>query len=380
MSGEPPKQTAINIPPDAPGASAQTGAIASEGDKGQDNGGKGAGETVKDTLELLDSVPVIEHAKDKVEDELEKIDPDTPAERSVETANITARINKLDVVITIGLYYASLITDWLTSLGSSTSVGAFFYNIFFASFDLTQWKFGQLDLVASISGMTTTLQSGIFVIAASVHAIATVTKTKVPKQLEGPLYFGGPFQFVHLIKTEYNDYHQSTKSWDAQVSQGIGIISQILIIAAAICAASTRMGQLGALQPLATGEPNVINANFTPPHGTEIEGEPINVANQTQVTLAVQNAALFATTTYIVSVFAIIMSSMLNVIQWLADVWRVNNDELIIYYLFKYCTRIVCCYPCLVLIRGKAKVDAMETGTATNSEKANPSLQSPFIP
>ncbi|RIB03924.1 hypothetical protein C2G38_2121927 [Gigaspora rosea] len=237
--------------------------------------------------------------------------------------------------------------------------------------------------------MTTTLQSGIFVISASIYAFATLTKTKLPKQLSGPLYFGGPFQIIHVFKTSYNDFHASTKSWDAQFSQGIGIISQILIIIAATFAASSRADHLGVLQPLATGNPNIINANFTPPHGTEFEGEPINVNNSTQVTLAAQNAALFAMTTYVVTVVAIIMSSALNVIQWLADVWRVNSDEVLIYYTFKYFTRILCCYPCLVLLKGKNKVDVTPTGSkesdpkataTTSSEKFNPSLSTSSIP
>ncbi|CAG8495514.1 9274_t:CDS:2 [Gigaspora margarita] len=396
MSGEPPRQTAINIPPhpppELPGEIAQIGALASGGERSQNNGEKGGAEgpeSVKETFELLDSVPILDHAMDKLEDGIEKLDPDTPAERSAESAEIAARINKLDVMITVGLYYASLITDWLTSLGNSTSIGGFFYHIFIESFNLTQWKFGQLDLVASISGMTTTLQSGIFVISASLYAFATLTKTKMPKQLGGPLYFGGPFQIVHVFKTSYNDYHTSTKSWDAQFSQGIGIISQILIIAAATTAATSRMETLGALQPLAAGDSSIINANFTPPYGTEVEGEPINVHNSTQVTLAAQNAALFAMTTYVVTVFAIIMSSALNVIQWLADVWRVNSDEVLIYYFFKYSTRILCCYPCMVLIKGKNKVNVAPTGSkesdpkataTTSSEKFNPSLSTSSIP
>ncbi|CAG8774781.1 12246_t:CDS:2, partial [Racocetra fulgida] len=174
--------------------------------------------------------------------------------------------------------------------------------------------------------MTTTLQTGIFVIEATVYGIATVLKTKMPKQFGGPLYFGGPFQFIHIIKTSYEDYHQSTKSWDAQLSQGIGVISQVLIIIASIFAANSKIGHLGALQPLASGEPNILNANFTPPSGTEVKGEPINVTDSTQVTLAVKNAALFAMATYSVSVFAIIMSSLLNIIQWMADVWRFQNQ------------------------------------------------------
>ncbi|CAG8644000.1 5195_t:CDS:2 [Cetraspora pellucida] len=381
MSREPPKQTEINIPPDLPGVSAQLASGKSTGSgKGQDGEGQGesAGETVKDALGLLETVKI----KDDIEEGLEKMDPDTPDQRSIETTSITSRINKLDVIITVGLYYASLIMDWLTSLGNSTSVGEFFFNIFFASFNVVQWQFGQLDLVASISGMTTTLQTGIFLIEAAIYAVATVTKSKMPKKLGGPLYFGGPFQFIHILKTSYEDYHQSTKSWDAQLSQGIGIISQMLIIVAAISAANTRIGQLGALQPLAYGDPNVLNSNFTPPTGTKVEGEPINVTDTTQVTLAVKNAALFAMATYSVSVFAIIMSSLLNIIQWMADVWRVNNDDLIIYYIFKYFTRLICCYPCLG--GSKNKVDTTPTSTktgptatTTSSDKPNPLLSTP---
>src|SRR6185369_16127756 len=66
----------------------------------------------------------------------------------------------------------------------------------------------------------------------------------------------------------------------------------------------------------------------------------------THVTLAVQNAAAFSKATFMVSVCAIIMTSLLNIVQWMADVWRMEKNELIVYTLFKGITRLLVCQPC----------------------------------
>src|SRR5688572_1800899 len=66
--------------------------------------------------------------KDDMERQVRKANPETPDEISKETKAISERMNKLDVLITIGLYYSSLFMSWLTLLGRSTSVKNFFFD------------------------------------------------------------------------------------------------------------------------------------------------------------------------------------------------------------------------------------------------------------
>ncbi|GBC27522.2 hypothetical protein GLOIN_2v1561367 [Rhizophagus irregularis DAOM 181602=DAOM 197198] len=267
-------------------------------------------ETIKTGLSILETVGI----KDDLEKEVRKIDPDTPEEISKETELITERINKLDILITIGLYYTSLAMDWLTLLGESTSVQSFFFDLFLGSFDIPEWDFGDLTVVAKIS-------------------------------VGGPMYFGGPFQIVYALMPKAKDYTESIKSLDAKISQWLGFISQVVIIVAAIFAAANRVQ---ALDPFIHGDETLIGSGYTPkPNSEDQFGDVISPSNTTQVTLAVQNAALFARATYIVSVVAIIMTSLLNIIQWLADVWRVNKGELLVYFMFKLITRALMCQPCL---------------------------------
>ncbi|RIA93047.1 hypothetical protein C1645_735913 [Glomus cerebriforme] len=299
------------------------------------------GETVKEGLEILEKVGI----KDNLEREIEKIDPDSPEEMSVESELITERMNKLDVLITIGLYYTSLVMDWLTLLGKSTSVKNFFFDLFLGSFNISAWDFGDLSAVAKISGMTTTLQTGIFALSSIINIGARLLKKPVPEFVGGPMYYGGPFQIVFALLPNAKDYTDSIKSLDAKISQLTGFFSQILIIIAAIFAATNR---ITALDPFTQGNENLIGSGYVPkPNSEDQFGKIISPTNTTQVTLAVQNAALFARATYIVSVVAIIMTSLLNIIQWLADVWRVNQNDVLVYYLFKLITRIMLCQPCI---------------------------------
>src|SRR5215211_5346567 len=84
-----------------------------------------SGESVRDGLRLLETVGI----KDDIEKQVRKFDPETPEEMSKESLLITERMNKLDVLITVGLYYSSLFMNWLTLLGRSTSVGDFFFDL-----------------------------------------------------------------------------------------------------------------------------------------------------------------------------------------------------------------------------------------------------------
>ncbi|RGB24108.1 hypothetical protein C1646_773554 [Rhizophagus diaphanus] len=299
------------------------------------------GETIKTGLSILETVGI----KDDLEKEVRKIDPDTPEEISKESELITERINKLDILITIGLYYTSLAMDWLTLLGESNSVQSFFFDLFLGSFDIPEWDFGDLTVVAKISGMTTTLQTSIFLISGFINVGAKILNKPVPNIVGGPMYFGGPFQIVYVLMPKAKDYTESIKSLDAKISQWLGFISQVVIIVAAIFAAANRVQ---ALDPFIHGDETLIGSGYTPkPNSEDQFGEVISPSNTTQVTLAVQNAALFARATYIVSVVAIIMTSLLNIIQWLADVWRVNKGDLLVYFMFKLITRALMCQPCL---------------------------------
>ncbi|GBC05094.1 hypothetical protein RclHR1_06020009 [Rhizophagus clarus] len=310
------------------------------------------GETVKSGLDILEEVGL----KGELEREAQKFDPDTPEEISKETELITERINKLDILITIGLYYTSLVMDWLTLLGKATSVQSFFFDLFLGSFNISKWDFGDLAVVAQISGMTTTLQTSLFFISGVINVGARLLNKPVPKIVGGPMYYGGPFQIIFALLPKAKDYTESIKSLDAKISQWLGFISQVVIIIAAIFAAANRVQ---ALDPFIHGDSTLIGSGYTPkPHSEDQFGKVISPTNTTQVTLAVQNAALFARATYFVSVVAIIMTSLLNIIQWLADIWRVNKGDLLIYYMFKLITRALLCQPCL----GDKWFDGFEKG------------------
>jgi hypothetical protein len=298
------------------------------------------GESVKEGLKLLDTVGI----KDGLEKGVKKVDPETPDEISKESLLITERINKLDILITIGLYYSSLFMNWLTLLGRSTSVQNFFYELLLGSFNIKDWDFGDLSLVARISGMSTTLQTAIFSISGIINLGARILNKPVPEIVGGPMYFGGPFQIIYALFPRAKDYTDSIKSLDAKVSQWIGFFSQVLVMIAAIHAGFNRVS---ALDPFTSGNIGLIGSGYVPkPNSEDQFGDVISPSNTTQITLAVQNAAIFARATYTVTVVAIVMTSLLNIIQWLADVWRVNKDELIIYTFFKVLTRILLCQPC----------------------------------
>ncbi|CAI2169590.1 8102_t:CDS:1 [Funneliformis geosporum] len=305
--------------------------------------GPKSGEKIKRGLDLLERVGV----KDDIERKISEIDHDTPEEIAKETELITERMNKLDVLITIGLYYTSLIMNWLTLLGESKSVNDFFFTLFLGSFNLKEWEFsdGELSLVAKISGMTTTLQTGLFIFSGLINLGAKALHKPVPRIVGGPMYYGGPFQIIYVFKSQAKAYTNSIKSLDAQISQWLGFFSQVMVIVAASFAAVNR-GQ--ALDPFMFADESFIGHGYSPEPNTEDQfGDVISPTNTTQVTMAIQHAALFSKATYMVSISAIIMTSFLNIVQWLADIWRVNNDDLIIYTIFKVLTRALLCQPCI---------------------------------
>ncbi|CAG8593371.1 275_t:CDS:1 [Funneliformis caledonium] len=339
--------------------------------------GPKSGEKVHEGLELLEDMKV----KDDIERSIQSLDHDTPEEIAKETELITERMNKLDVLITIGLYYTSLIMDWLTLLGESKSATDFFYTLFLGSFNIKDWDFseGELSLVAKISGMTTTLQTGVFIFSGLINLGAKALNKEPPKFVGGPMYYGGPFQIIFALKSQAKDYTDSIKSLDAQISQWLGFLSQVMIIVAACFAAFNRVQ---ALDPFMFADESMIGHGYSPEHNTEDQfGKVISPTNTTQVTMAIQHAALFAKATYMVSITAIIMTSLLNIVQWLADVWRVNQDELIIYTIFKVLTRALLCQPCFGdkwLRKGMKGGNRGLPGVSPSSVSSSPSKLSPI--
>ncbi|CAG8497875.1 7303_t:CDS:1 [Diversispora eburnea] len=307
----------------------------SEGTEGTSGGDEGDSQASQFSV----AVDVLDTAKEKVEDKLSEIDKDSPEEISQNTAKITQSINMLDIIITIGLYYTSLFMDWLTILGNSTTISGFFFDLFLGSFLIQDWNFGQLDTVGRISGMTTSIQIGMFVITLIIFVFSKIVKKELPSFIGGPLYYGGPFQILQLFRTDVSSYHESMYSLDAQASQYIGILSQILIVIAAAFAAPDTTSSYN---------DNITNNNNT-----------ITVSNSTEeVTIQIKDTVIFVMTTHFISVVAIIMSSLLNIVQWLADIWRMNSDQIIIYYIFKYIMNVLTCYPC----RRKKNTVGIDTG------------------
>ncbi|CAG8472919.1 15099_t:CDS:10 [Acaulospora morrowiae] len=323
-------------------------------DRAKEDETKTGGEIVHEALDVLDDLGV----KEKLERKLTEHDDDTTEEKAQNTTRITIVINRLDILITVGLYYTSLIMDWLTILGDSTSFGDFLVDLFFRSFVVSQWNFGQLDVVGKISGMTSTLQTGIFMTSLAMVSVAKITKTEKPSYFSGPLYFGGPFQIFHLLSTKASTYSESLQSLDAQISQTIGVLSQLLIIIAASIASPDVTSSYNS---------NVVDNNS--------ENITIPIDSSANVTLRIRDTALFVSTAHFVSVAAIIMSSMLNIIQYMADIWRVNSDDILVYYVFKGLVKIITCNGCC----GGKNAIGVDT-TSTRSTPKRPTLTSSNIP
>ncbi|CAG8535885.1 6442_t:CDS:2 [Diversispora eburnea] len=214
---------------------------------------------------------------------------------------------KIDLIITIGLYYTFLIANALTLSTVSSSFFEFLFNLLIGSFALTQWKFGQLDLIGRITGFTLSLQILILLSVLGIFAYTKFTKKPIPifkyhQNQEGEsdeeindvtIYYGGPFQIVHIFKSYFvkgdlfTAYYSSIKNLDAQLSQFIGILSCFLIILAALF---------------------------------------IEIPNDTDT---------INKTTYKITITIIILLAILNILQWLADMFRVDSDEIIFYAFIK---------------------------------------------
>ncbi|CAG8441379.1 8352_t:CDS:2 [Ambispora leptoticha] len=315
-----------------------------------------SGDEIKSGLVGLEKIGVA----DDIERGIKKIDKDTPDERQQEERKITHRIYKLDIAITCLLYYTSLTSNWLTLLGSSKSIGDFFYKVLIGSFNFTEWNFDRFDIVGKISGVTCSLQIILFVLAnvivLGITFIHPNGKKGLPVNLRAPIYYGGPFQFIHLMKPSLKEFHSSVRRIDAQFSQVLEILSQLFIIVAATIATHAKLEDI---TDIINANPQTITPN-TVDNGLSYlvtrqylnNTTPTNITSttssvdETELTLAVQNAALFTKTTLVVSTVGIIMTSFLNVLNWISNVWRINQDDLIIYEIYKIITRVLVCYPC----------------------------------
>ncbi|CAG8519364.1 15809_t:CDS:2 [Acaulospora colombiana] len=214
------------------------------------------------------------------------------------------KIHRLDLTITIILYYASLIINSLT-LSSDSS--PFLFNLLFRSFALNLWQFGQLDLIGRITGLILSLQSLVFLVAVGIYAFSRISRSS-PKRRgresrtsrDGniKIYYGGPFQIVHLFKSffgsgDLNDaYYDSLKNYDAQISQFMGILGYFLIIIAAIIAGSNEVTEVGTSN-------------------------------------AISHSAYKAT------VAAVILFAILNIMICVADIWKIGSEEIILYVIIR---------------------------------------------
>ncbi|KAF0528495.1 hypothetical protein F8M41_013119 [Gigaspora margarita] len=283
-----------------------------------------------------------------IESNFLKLDKSTPKQRELEEKRITIRIQRIDILIVCLTFYTSLAMQWLTLLGLSTSFSNFLFELFIKSFNITQWNFRDIQTIGKISGATTSLQI-IFSIITSIIIILYKTFVHVrniPISLKGPIYFGGLFRFFNIFRPEINDHQVAVKRFDGKFHQYIGILSQTLIIITAIIIACDKLTKIN----IFTGEDiNTILSGLG--DKSSIISRDVNQTifqsqNATEVALSVKHAAIFTKTTLIVSILAIIMTSLLNIINWMKEIWLANQDNIIIYELFKWITRLVVCKPC----------------------------------
>jgi len=243
--------------------------------------------------------------------------------------------------------------QWLTLLGLSTSFGNFLYNVFIGSFDFAQWNFKNISTIGKISGVTISLQIIIFVISNIIVLLYLKfhPDKRPPQSLKGPIYYGGLLKIANVLRPKIHSYGLSVKRLDAQFSQILGVISQLLIIIAASLAADSNLSTIndvsGNSNTTTYYDPNNFQTGFS--GFIQIDQVPdtttTTTPNNGQI-IAIKHAALFAKTTLSVAILAIVMTAVMNIVSWLIDIWKVNENELIIYAAFKFCTRIITCYPC----------------------------------
>ncbi|CAJ0640145.1 374_t:CDS:2 [Entrophospora sp. SA101] len=142
--------------------------------------------SVQTTLEVLDKVGV----KDNIEEAIRNIDKDTPEQRE-EEKRITRRIYR-DLVVVLATSFIMYLLDH--------------------SF--------------------------------SPNGISEIFQPLSPAGLQGPIYYNGILKVFNVLRPKVESYDSSVKKLDAQFSQILGTISQILIIIAASLSASSNITSL----------------------------------------------------------------------------------------------------------------------------------------
>ncbi|CAJ0766641.1 8584_t:CDS:2, partial [Entrophospora sp. SA101] len=238
------------------------------------------GESVQTTLEVLDKVGV----KDNIEEAIRNIDKDTPEQRE-EEKRITRRIYRVELLLKI-------------------------FNLLYQN----------ISPVGKISGVTISLQIILFIISNTVVLFYRKfhPSKQSPAGLQGPIYYNGILKVFNVLRPKVESYDSSVKKLDAQFSQILGTISQILIIIAASLSASSNITSLNG-----TSDSGTVTSFPTRLGGfVQIENNQVE-----EESIAVKHAAGFAKTTLLVAVLAIIMTSIMNVISWVIGILELGKKN-----------------------------------------------------
>ncbi|CAG8460195.1 2225_t:CDS:1 [Dentiscutata heterogama] len=284
-----------------------------------------------------------------IESNILKLDKSTPKQRELEEKRITLRIQRIDILIVCLTFYTALAMQWLTLLGLSTSFSNFLYELFIKSFNITQWNFRDIQTIGKISGATTSLQIIFSIISTFIMILYKIfyNARNIPLSFRGPIYFGGLFQFFNIFRPKINEHNLAVKKLDGKFHQYLGILSQSLIIITAIIIACDKLTKINNItgediNDLLSGLIDKSSLISRDVNQTFIQSQQ----DATEVALSVKHAAIFTKTTLMVSILAIIMTSLLNIINWMREIWQANHDNIIIYELFKWITRLIVCKPC----------------------------------
>ncbi|CAG8710652.1 2077_t:CDS:1, partial [Racocetra persica] len=303
-------------------------------------------DTIHSSLEFL-KTPGIQR---RLETNIRKFDKSTPKQRELEEKRITIRIQRIDILIVCLTFYTALMMQWLTLLGLSTSFSNFLFQLFINSFDVTQWNFQEIQTIGKISGVATSLQLIFSIISNFIMILYKIFyhAKNIPLSFSGPIYFGGLFRFFNIFRPKILDHQLSVKNIDAKFHQYLGILSNGLIIITAIIIVCDKLTMIDNItsEDVNTLLSGLIDQSKILSRDVDVNQTVIQSQNATQVALSVQHAAIFTKTTLVVSILAIIMTSLLNIINWIRELWQANHDNIIIYEMFKWITRLMVCNPC----------------------------------
>ncbi|CAG8734223.1 4519_t:CDS:2 [Rhizophagus irregularis] len=268
------------------------------------------GKAVSDTLKTMDKLGV----KDNIEEKIKDHDFETPAQIAEEEKKITRRIFRIDLIISYLLFYTALMMQWLTLLGLSNNVGGFFYEFFINSFNFPEYNFSSLTTVGKIAGFSVSLQIIIFVLVnifvlgktlTHKNNLTTTSSSQPSNQL------GNRFQFIDVLKNKLRTHFTAVRRIDTQFYQIMGILSQILIIIAAIISADDKFSAINKFTDQANNlDPSSFPLSITGGYRKRQEQA------ETQEMLIVRHAALFTKTITSIAILAIIMTSFMNIITY----------------------------------------------------------------